>query len=282
MCLFWGTTYVAIRMALESFPPLLLVCMRYVLSGAIMVAAGLIAGTRLPRGRELAAASFSGILTLGVGNGCLVFSQQLIPSGLAGLILTISPFWMVGIEALMPKGERLHGPTIAGMAIGLAGAALLFTPDFEGGGVDMSLVSGFLILQLGMAGWSFGSMYQRRRGGKVHPVVAGAVQQLAAGLAFVPLALIVPERPVDWHFRGVAALVYLVVFGSIVGYSAYAYALDRLPVAIVSIYPYVNAVVAVALGWLVYREPFGLKEAVAMAVIFAGVAVVKRYGPAAR
>lgn len=282
VCLFWGTTYVAIRMALESFPPLLLVCIRYVLSGAIMVAAGLIAGTRLPRGRELAAASFSGILTLGVGNGCLVFSQQLIPSGLAGLILTISPFWMVGIEALMPKGERLHGPTIAGMAIGLAGAALLFTPDFEGGGVDMSLVSGFLILQLGMAGWSFGSMYQRRRGGKVHPVVAGAVQQLAAGLAFVPLALIVPERPVDWHFRGVAALVYLVVFGSIVGYSAYAYALDRLPVAIVSIYPYVNAVVAVALGWLVYREPFGLKEAVAMAVIFAGVAVVKRYGPAAR
>lgn len=278
VCLFWGTTYLAIRMALESFPPLLLVCLRYVLSGAIMVAAGLAAGARLPRGRELMAAAFSGVLTLGVGNGCLVFAQQFIPSGLAGLILTISPFWMVGIEALMPDGERLHGPTIAGMAVGLAGAALLFAPDLEGGGFDTALVGGFLVLQFGMAGWSFGSMYQRRRGGGVHPVAAGAVQQLAAGLAFLPLALAVPERPVDWHWRGAAALAYLVVFGSIVGYSAYAYALDRLPVAIVSIYPYVNAVVAVALGWLVYREPFGSKEALAMVVIFAGVAIVKRYG----
>jgi drug/metabolite transporter (DMT)-like permease len=236
----------------------------------------------VPRGRELAAACFSGALVLGVGNGCLVYSELLIPSGVAGLIITISPFWMVGMEALLPGGERLHAPTMVGMAVGLAGAALLFTPEPGTGRINTAMVAGFLLLQVGMAGWSFGSIYQRRRTTQAHPVITGAVQQLAAGMAFLPLAVLVPEHPVHWSARGIAALLYLVFFGSIVGYSAYAYALDRLPVAIVSIYPYVNAVVAVALGWLFYREPFGSREALAMVVIFAGVAIVKRTAGQAR
>lgn len=274
VCFFWGTTYLAIRMALESFPPLLLVSARYLISGGLMLAAARAAGAHIPRGPELARAALCGLFILGVGNGCLVFAQQHIPSGMAGLILTISPFWMVGVEALLPGGDRLHGPTIFGMAVGLAGAALLFAPDSAG--IDLNLLYGFLLLQLGMAGWSFGSIYQRRQANLAHPVIVGAVQQLAAGVAFIPLTLLGREHPVIWSARGVGALAYLVVFGSIVGYSAYAYALDRLPVAIVSIYPYVNAVVAVALGWLFYREPFGVKQAAAMAVIFTGVALVKR------
>ena len=94
-------------------------------------------------------------------------------------------------------------------------------------------------------------------------------------MALAPFALVIREHPVHWSARGVAAILYLVFFGSIVGYSAYAYALDRLPVAIVSIYPYINAMVAVSLGWLFYREPFGFREAAAMAVIFTGVGIVK-------
>jgi drug/metabolite transporter (DMT)-like permease len=277
VCIFWGTTYLAIRMALESFPPLLLVSSRYIISGSLMLAVALARGDHIPRGRELLTTSLSGVLTLGVGNGCLVYSELLIPSGLAGLILTISPFWMVGVEALLPGGERLHGPTLMGMAVGLLGASLLFAPGAHGQGVDWNLLAGFLILQVGMAGWSFGSIYQRRTAGKAHPIVAGAAQQLAAGLAFLPPALLLPEHPVYWSARGIGAMAYLVVFGSVVGYSAYAFALDRLPVAIVSIYPYINAVVAVTLGWLFYREPFGGREAAAMIVIFAGVALVKRY-----
>jgi drug/metabolite transporter (DMT)-like permease len=215
------------------------------------------------------------MLILGIGNGTLVFSELMIASGMAGLILTISPFWMVGVEALLPGGERLHPPTIFGMAVGLAGAGLLFAPDLQTHHVQRGLLIGFLLLQLGMAGWSFGSIYQRRNAGRAHPIIAGAVQQLAAGLALLPPALLAREHPVQWSFRGVAAILYLVFFGSIVGYSAYAYALDRLPVAVVSVYPYVNAVVAVGLGWLFYREPFGVRETAAMVVIFAGVAIVK-------
>ena len=264
-------------MSLESFPPLMLVTARYLLSGSIMLVFAKARGLYLPRGRELAAACFSGFLTLGIGNGALVFSEVMIPSGIAGLIITISPFWMVGAEALLPGGERLHAPTIGGMAIGLVGAALLVTPDPGTHGIDRALIAGFLILQLGMAGWAFGSIYQRRKAGKAHPVVAGGVQQLAAALILLPFSLVIPQPPVHWSVRGVTALLYLVIFGSVVGYSAYVYAMDRLPVAIVSLYNYANGVVAVFLGWLFYREPFGPRDLLAMAVIFAGVAVVKKY-----
>jgi drug/metabolite transporter (DMT)-like permease len=277
VCFFWGTTYLGIRMSLETFPPLMLVSVRYVISGALLLLFAGARGIYLPRGREFWMACFSGFLTLGIGNGALVFAEVIIPSGIAGLIITISPFWLVGFEAMMPGGERLHLPTVGGMVVGLFGASLLFTPDLGPHAMDRNLLNGFLMLQVGMAGWSFGSILQRRRAGKAHPVIAGGVQQLAAGLILAPFAAWLPEHPVHWSFRGIAALVYLVVFGSLVGYSAYIYAMDRLPVAIVSVYPYVNAIVAVALGWLVYSEPFGMREAAAMVIIFAGVAVVKRY-----
>ena len=279
VCAFWGTTYLAVRMALESFPPLVQVSLRYVLAGGIMLGIARARGAYLPRGRELRDACLAGFLTLGVGNGSLSFSEVLIPSGIAGLIVTIQPFWMVGCEALLPGGERLHAPTIGGMAVGLAGAALLFTPGAAGTHVNRNLIDGFLILQVGLAAWSFGSIYQRRRIGRAHPIVASAVQQLAAGLILAPFALLVPQPPIHPTARGVGALLYLVVVGSILGYSAYVYAMDRLPVAIVSVYTYLNAIVAVALGWLVYREPFGWRETLAMVVIFAGEAIVKRFSP---
>jgi len=159
----------------------------------------------------------------------------------------------------------------------MAGAALLFTPDPGSHGIERGLIIGFLVLQFGMAGWSFGSIVQRRKAGRAHPVIAGGVQQAAAGIAMIPFALLAPHGAIHWSVRGVGALFYLITFGSLVGYSAFVYCMDRLPVAIVSVYPYVNAVVAVTLGWLFYREPFGLRETAAMVIIFTGVAAVKRY-----
>lgn len=276
MCFFWGTTYLGIRMALESFPPLVLVSTRFLLSGSIMLLAGRILGVPLPRGRELAQTAWNGLLILGIGNACLTFAEVWIPSGLAALIVTTSAFWMVGVEALLPGGERLHFPTTAGLTVGCLGAALLLAPG-SGGGLRGPLLWGFLVLQFGCLAWSYGSIRQRRMSKQAHPMIGGAIQQLTAGLAFLPPALLIPSQPVVWKSRGVAAMLYLVVFGSIVGYSSYVYALEKLPVALVSIYTYINPIVAVLLGWLFYRESFGAREALAMAVIFVGVALVKRY-----
>jgi len=275
VCFFWGTTYLAIRMALESFPPALLVAARFLVSGSLLLLIAKARNAHLPRGRELLTAALTGILILGIGNGCLAFAELLIPSGLASLFITLSPFWLVGIEALLPDGERLHAPTIFGMLVAFAGVALLVAPELGNHNVDKPTLIGFSILQTGMIAWSLGSLYQRRQQAPTHPIVIGAVQQLAAGLAFVPVTFLLRQYSVTWSPRGAAALLYLVVFGSVVGYSSYAYALDKLPVAIVSIYPYFNAIVAVALGWLFYREPFGMREAIAMLVIFGGITLVK-------
>lgn len=277
VCFFWGTTYLGIRMALESFPPLTLVAVRYVISGGVLLIAAAAMKVHIPRGRELWKTALFGVITLGIGNGCLAYAEQWIPSGMAALFLTTSPFWMVGLETIIPGGDRLHAPTIAGMLIGLSGVAFLLGPDAMRGGAEGSaMLAGFGLLQFGCAGWSAGSILQRRLSSKSHPVVSGAVQQLATGLVFTALTMAIPQHPVQWSGRGVGALIYLITFGSIVGYSAYIYALDRLPVPVISIYNYVNPVVAVFLGWLIYSEPFGVRETIAMAVIFLGVAVVKR------
>jgi len=262
-------------MSLETFPPLVLIATRFILSGTIMMVGALAWGARLPRGRDLWKAGLTGVLILSIGNGCLTFAELRIASGLASLIITLSPFWLVGIEGMAPGGERLHPPTILGMVVGFGGAALLVSGGIGSGGFSRAALGGFLILQAGMISWSAGSIYQRKQQVDAHPIVIGAVQQVFGGLAALPFVLLASSHHIAWSVRGVSALFYLVTFGSIVGYSAYIYALDRLPVAVVSIYPYVNSVVAVALGWLFYREPFGAREAGAMLVIFTGVALVK-------
>jgi drug/metabolite transporter (DMT)-like permease len=269
---FWGTTYLAIRISIETLPPAFVIFARFTLSGSILLAVARFRGAHIPKGREFWIAAGCGLMILGIGNAAAVYAEQLIPSGLAGLLTTLSPFWLTGIEAMM-GGEALRLPTVAGMLIGFGGTALLLLPG--AGGFGRSTLTGFVIMQVGMIGWTFGSVVQRRQPIRAHPIVIGAVQQLAAGLAYIPVILFVPEHAIVFSQRSVLALLYLVVFGSIVGYSAFIFAMDRLPVAIVSIYPYINAVVAMAVGWLFFREPFGLREFAAMVIIFLGVGVVK-------
>jgi drug/metabolite transporter (DMT)-like permease len=163
------------------------------------------------------------------------------------------------------------------MLIGLGGTALLVTPEILREGFGGPLLRGFWLIQLGCGGWALGSMLQRRHQTTAHAVVNGAVQQLATGLDFTVPALLSRPHPSAWTARSLGAVAYLVVFGSIVGYSSYSIALERLPVSVVSIYNYVNPVIAVFLGWLFFRERIGLAEIAGMLVIFCGVALVKRY-----
>ena len=276
MCLFWGTTYLGIRVGLESFSPATLMCLRYLVSGILMLAGARVAGAHFPRAGELWRTALYGVITIGMGTGSLVLAEQWIPSGLAALIVSTQPFWMVGVDALTPGGEGLHWSAIRGMLVGLAGVAFLIAPAAFASATDsQALLQGFVALQIGAAMWSAGSIAQRRLATRAHPIVSGAVQQFATGLAFVIPALL-QSRAAVWDAKGIAAVMYLAVFGGIVGYSSFIFAMDRLPVALVSIYTYINPVVAVLLGWLFYREAFGWREAVAMLIIFAGVAMVKR------
>ena len=275
VCFFWGTTYLAIRVALESFSPAMLMCLRYSISGGVLLTGALVAGARLPTRPEAWRTVIYGLMTIAAGTGALAYSEQWVPSGMASLFASLQPFWLVGAEALAPGGERLHWPSIGGMLVGMAGVALLLSPG--GGGQRVSthaMLAGFFLMQFGGALWSMGSIGQRRMGSRVHPFVSGGVQQLATGIAFA-LPAFLDGRHETWNTKGMLAILYLAAFGGIVGYSAFIYSMHHLPVVLVSIYTYINPMVAVALGWWFYREPFGWRETVAMIVIFAGVTIVK-------
>src|SRR5438105_11402318 len=138
-------------MALEWLPPLMLVTVRYLISGTALLIVAFLVKAHFPSGKELFYTAAFGVIIIGIGNGCLAFAELWIPSGLAALFITTSPFWMIGVEALIPGGDRLHGPTILGMLVGLAGSVLLVA------GLNGPLLRGFLVLQLGCCGWAFGS-----------------------------------------------------------------------------------------------------------------------------
>ncbi|MBM3761477.1 MAG: EamA family transporter [Acidobacteria bacterium] len=276
VCFFWGTTYLGIRVALEGLPPLILVASRFLLSGALILAFAFWRGWPMPKGPALWWPVLTGLITLGCGNYCLSLAETYIPSGLAALFITIGPFWMVGTEMAVPGGDRINPRAFLGMLVGLAGAAWLVGPDALSAGFDGNTVKGFLILQLSCFTWSLGSILQKRRPERTNPILVGAIQQFAVGVVVGLLCLIQGEWQVTLSPRVLGAVVYLALFGSILAYSAYLYALQNLPLAIVSIYTYVNPIVAVTLGWLFYREAFGLRELGAMLVIFLGVWLVKK------
>jgi drug/metabolite transporter (DMT)-like permease len=277
VCVFWGTTYLGIRIAVESLPPATLMCSRYLLSGGVMLILVRLTGARFPRGRELWLNAACGIMTIGVGTGLLAYVEQWAPSGLSALFVTTSPFWMVGTEAALPGGAPLRASVIGALLVAVAGVALLMT-----GGDSLAIKSGgpaplgvFLILQIGALFWAIGSILQRRQIKPVHPFVGAAVQQIAAGIAYIAPAA-TQSGNAHWNARAIGATLYLAVFGGIVGYSSYVFAVNRLPVAVASLYTYINPLVAVLLGWLFYREAFSAREGIGMAVIFAGVWLVKR------
>ena len=248
---------------------------RYVISGSILLTAAAFAGVKLPRGRELLYTAICGIICIGIGNGLLAIAELWIPSGLAALFYTTSPFWMVGLDALLPGGKKPFVSTMGGLMVGLVGVVCLIAPAAMHEGFTGRTLAAFFLLQISGIGWVLGSLLQKRVHTHSQPFVSGAVQQLAAGIAVFAPAMLFEKMPHAITLRSSAAVAYLVVFGSIVGFSSFIYSMARLPVAIVSIYTFVNPVVAVFLGWLFFREPFGYSELIAMAIIFAGVALVR-------
>ncbi len=276
VCFFWGTVYLGIRIAIESFPPMLLMGGRFLSAGVVILLVGALLKARMPSRCEFALTSLYGVITLGLGVGTLAFAMQWIPSGLAAMLTTTSPFWMIGIEAMLPGGERPNLPTMGGVLVGLAGTLLLVAPGAIQQGLGSAIVFSFVILQLGCGGFALGSILERRHRTTTHPVINGAVQELATGVVFLIPALFL-RQPVHPSWKGFAAILYLIVFGGIVGYSAYLYAMKHLPVSLVSIYTYVNPVVAVIVGALLYGEGFQPLDLVAMLIIFVGVMIVKRY-----
>lgn len=275
VCVVWGTTYLGIRIALETIPPFLMAAMRWLMAGGLL-GAGLVArGEKLPARDSWGAYALLGLLMMGIGNGGVVWAEQTVPSGLTAVLVAGIPFWMVGIERFMFEGDPITGRRTAGLVLGFSGIVLLVWPELTVSG-GRSFLFGVLATQIACLGWAIGSSISRRRRHTENVLAAAAMQMIFAGLALAVAGLAHGEwSAVAFNARTAWAMVYLILAGSVVGYSAYAYALKHLPVTTVSLYAYINPVIAVALGTLLLGEPFSPRIVVASAVVLGGVLLVR-------
>jgi drug/metabolite transporter (DMT)-like permease len=277
VCVIWGTTYLAIRLSLEALPPALLGGVRWIVAGVVLAAITRARGESLPGPSAWRDLSIQGLLLLGLGNGGVNWAEQYVPSGLSAVIIATVPFFMLGVDRLFPDGERIARESILGLVVGFAGILLLVWPDLSlHDAAGSHFAWGIVSLQIACLGWAIGSSYSKRHkhGGSL--LGSTAVQMLAGGIAMLAVGLLLGEwSEVRLAPRGLMAIAYLIAVGSLGGFVSYIYALKHLPVALVSIYAYVNPLIAVVLGALVASEPFNLRTVGAMAIVFAGIALVR-------
>jgi drug/metabolite transporter (DMT)-like permease len=282
VCLIWGTTYLGIRISLETMPPMLMGGLRWTLAGGLLAAYMTTRGEGLPRPSGWGSPVILGFLMLVLGNGGVVWAEQYVPSGLTAVVVASSPFWMAGVEAFRKDAERMTWRTAAGLVVGFFGIVLLVWPELlRGGSGGMNFVLGMVALQIACLGWSIGSSYSKRHGRSENVFSATAAQMLAGGVMMLAIGTIRGEwASLGFSTRTALAFVYLSTVGAIGGFVAYTYALRHLPMSKVSLYAYINPVIAVALGVAVLGEPLTTRMALAAALVFVGVAIVRApHGP---
>jgi drug/metabolite transporter (DMT)-like permease len=280
VCLVWGTTYLAILIALETIPPALVGGIRYAIAGGVLALVLMMRGEPLPGRAQWRGHALVGFLTICMGNGGVIWAEQWVPSGIAAVVIASSPFWMTGIDALFPGGGRFTSRIVAGLLIGFSGILLLVWPDLTAGsGSGRQFAVGLVALQLACIGWAIGTAYGKRRPHDENALGAAAMQMLFGGLIMLVIATVRGEwTDLSFSPRTFVAEAYLTFVGSLAAYSAYLYALKHLPVSTVALYAYVNPVIAVLLGWAIASEALGPRVAIAAGLVLIGVAVA-RPGP---
>ena len=254
---------------------------RWIVAGTLLIVVLRLRGERMPDRREWPSLAILGILLLGFGNGAVVWAEQTVPSGLTAVLVATSPFWMVGIDATMADGERLTLRRVLGLVLGFGGIVMLVWPEIRVGEGGRAFLGGVIAAQIACVGWAVGSSYARKRG-RGHAkdenvLVTAAFEMLFGGMALLIVSLAMSEASrLAFSPRSSAALLYLIFVGAVAGFSAYAYALKHLPVATVSLYAYVNPIIAVVLGTLILHEPFNARLGVAAGIVLTGVMLVRR------
>ncbi|MFN2466633.1 MAG: EamA family transporter [Gaiellaceae bacterium] len=269
----WGSTYLGILLAIRTIPVFTMGALRFLIAGALLylwtTRRGQPGGR--PGWRQWRAAAVVGGLLLLVGNGGVAWAETRVDTGVSSLIIATVPLWMALFDRAA-YGQRLNGTSVAGLLVGLAGAGLLAGPT----GPDRLDVAGAGALLLSAIAWSAGSLYSRTAPLPKQPLVGASMQMLAGGAMFAVIALVLgePGRIDHVSTQSILALAYLIVFGSLVAFSAYIWLLRSTSTALVSTYAYVNPVVAVCLGWAIENEPIGPRTIVAGAMILTAVVLI--------
>jgi len=275
---FWGSTYLAIRIAVERIPPALMCGTRFLIAGFLMLSYCGLRGRRiLYSPRQLAQMAAVGILLLMCGNLTLSYAETHVSSGLAALIIASTPLFFLILDSLLLGDHHVSSRGLAGLLLGVAGLVVLLWPQLRAtGSLQRVQLWASLSLLFGAFTWALGSVLAKIwKSPEVDPVAGTSWQMIFAGLANLLASLALRDyRHVTWTARGLGAIAYLVVCGSLIGYTAYIWILGNAPISKVSTYAYVNPVVAVFLGWLIAHEPVDRYILLGSAIVVASVILV--------
>lgn len=275
---FWGSTYLGIGIAVEHIPPAIMCGVRFSIAGVVMLAYCALTGRRIRfSARQLGQLAAVGILLLMGGNLTLSYAELVVPTGLAALLISVTPLWFLVLDSLLLGDHHIARRGQIGLVIGIAGVIVLIWPDLQhSDSLGRRELWWSLALQLGSFSWAFGSVLSKKwQTVATDPFGAIAWQMVFAGIANFLFALLV-EKPANvvWTIPGAAAILYLVVCGSWIGYTAYIWLLQHVPTSKVSTYAYVNPVVAMFLGWLILHERIDRYILLGSAIIIASVVLV--------
>lgn len=272
----WGSTFLAIRIGVETLPPFLMAGVRFFSAGAILYTVARLRGARRPEASRWATAAVVGGL-LFLANGAMSWAEQWVASGVTALLVATGPLWMALLDWVRPGGVRPRPGVIVGMVAGFVASAVLAGPGAPGGENKVEL-TGAVVILLASVSWAVGSLYASRTGRPAEPpALAAGMQMLAGGALLIAVSLVFEAGRVDvrrFSPASAAALVYLTLLGSVVAFAAYSWLLQVEPLSRVATFAFVNPVIAVALGWALQGEPVTGPMLVAAAAIVAAVALI--------
>ncbi|HYG20009.1 MAG TPA: EamA family transporter [Ohtaekwangia sp.] len=277
ICLIWGTTYLALRIAVMHFPPFLFVTIRQIIAGLLLAGGMLWLGkVKLPSLEHIRHQAIAGFFMISLGNGLVAWAELHIPSGIAAIICSLMPVMVILINLTVNKDEKPTVPIMLGVAIGMAGIVMIFGEhirEFSNTAYLLAIVMTFV----GVVSWAGGSIWIKKQSSESNPFLNAGLQMFFGGLWLIPFSLIFDDLgQVSWSSEAAYAMVYLILFGSVTAYACYSYVLRKLPMTIVSLYAYVNPLVAVLLGWAVLDEKLNANIGIAFLLTVAGIYIVNR------
>ncbi len=274
---FWGTTYVAARVGAQQMPGLFIAGVRQFLSGLILVGFFVMRGYKIPEWKVLKKISIQGFFLLCIANGGLTWAMEYISGGLAAIIVALVPLFIALFSLWLSKCAKITRWMVVGLVVGFAGVLTIFY-DYMGEMQNKSFVFGVILALISVLSWSFGTVYTSKQKNSISILFNVGLQMFIAGVImlivcaitgkYVNLALASKD---SW-----LALLYLIVFGSLIAYSAFVFAVSKLPPTLVSVYAYINPVVAVGLGWLLLAEKMNVVMGIGMLITLAGVYLVNK------
>jgi len=277
ICIIWGTTYLALRVAVVHFPAFLFVVLRQISAGLLLGGFMIfVMKENWPTLEQLKRQAVAGFFMISLGNGLVAWAEVLIPSGVAAILCSLMPVMVIIINLTINREEKPTVPIILGVLVGLVGIVMIFGEHVQ----EFSRLEyqiGIVAIFVAVVSWAGGSVWLKKRGAVGNLFLNAALQMLFGGLWLVPASLLFDDlSTVSWSAEAVYSLIYLIIFGSIVAYACFSYALRNLPMTIVSLYAYVNPVVAVLLGWLFLDEKLNMKIGMAILITVSGIYIVNK------